>query len=335
MTGGSEVRGQRPEVGSGKWEVGNPDDEAHQRSQFARRVADSSPRRRPAWRVRVPGRTPTPSRPHALTPPHPHAPTTPHPAAVAYDTIAATYDEQVRGDEWMRRTLWDAYLRLFRPGQHILDISCGTGIDAIFLARRGIRVTGIDISPGMIAQLTAKVAQSQLSDRVEAHVLDYADLDRWRDRRFDGLIAAFAGLSTAPELAPFAANAARLLRPGSPVVIHLLNRFSLWEWFSLLAHRRWTDARQLPHQRERTFPIGGQPVCHHLWWPDEAARAFGPHFEVRRIYALGVLRPPHTLRRIPPALVATLERLERPLRTRRPFTNWGRLFALELTRRPS
>jgi hypothetical protein len=148
------------------------------------------------------------------------------------------------------------------------------------------------------------------------------------------LIAAFAGLSTAPDLAPFAASAARLLlRPGSPAVIHLLNRLSLWEWFGLLACRRWADARQLSHQRERTFPIGDHAVRHHLWWPEEAASAFSPHFEVRRIYALGVLRPPHTLRRIPSPLVGALERLERPLRARQPFARWGRLFALELTRR--
>ena len=265
-------------------------------------------------------------------PPGPPAPIR-HPAAAAYDAIAATYDEQVRGDEWMRRALWDAYLRLFRPGQHILDVSCGTGIDAVFLARHGVRVTGIDVSPGMIAQLEAKVARLGLDDRIEAHVLDYADLDRWCDRRFDGLIAVFAGLSTAPDLAPFAASAARLLRPGSPAVIHLLNRFSLWEWLGLLARRRWTEARQLARQCERTFPIGGQPVRHHLWWPDEAACAFREHFQVRRAYALGVLRPPHTLRRIPAPLVAALERLERPLRARRPFANWGRLFALELVRR--
>jgi SAM-dependent methyltransferase len=296
----------------------NPNDEPHQRTHQSLAVADPS--------------TEGTSWPHALTPPRPHTPT-PHPTAAAYDAIAATYDEQIRGDEWMRQTLWDAYLRLFRPGQHILDVSCGTGIDAIFLARRGIRVTGIDISPGMIAQLGAKVAQLGLCDQIEAHVLDYASLDNWCDRRFDGMIAAFAGLSTAPDLAPIAATAARLLRPGSPALIHLLNRFSLWECLGLLARRRWTAARQLPHQRERTFPIGGQPVRHYLWWPAEAARAFGPYFEVRSVYALGVLRPPHTARRIPPSLAVALERLERPLRARRPFANWGRLFALELTRR--
>ena len=258
---------------------------------------------------------------------------TPHPAASAYDAIAATYDEQVRGDEWMRRSLWDAYLRLFRPGQHILDVSCGTGIDAIFLARRGIRVTGIDISPGMIAQLEDKVARLGLGAWITAQVLDYADLDMLAGQHFDGLIAAFAGLSTAPDLAPFARSAAGLLPPGAPAVIHLLNRFSLWEWLGLVARGRWPAARALARYRERTFTIGGRPVSHYLWWPHEAACAFEQHFRLQRVYALGALRPPHTLRHLPPPLVTTLAALERSLRARRPLRNWGRLFVLELARR--
>ena len=35
---------------------------------------------------------------------------------------------------------------------HILDMGCGTGRHAVELARRGYRVTGVDISPGMLAE---------------------------------------------------------------------------------------------------------------------------------------------------------------------------------------
>jgi ubiquinone/menaquinone biosynthesis C-methylase UbiE len=58
---------------------------------------------------------------------------------LAYDAIAAGYDEQVGGDDWMRRRLHAQYARVFRPGQHVLDVGCGTGIDALFLRARGFR----------------------------------------------------------------------------------------------------------------------------------------------------------------------------------------------------
>jgi cyclopropane fatty-acyl-phospholipid synthase-like methyltransferase len=38
------------------------------------------------------------------------------------------------------------------PGSRVLDVGCGTGRHAVELAKRGYRVTGVDISPGMLAE---------------------------------------------------------------------------------------------------------------------------------------------------------------------------------------
>src|SRR6266850_4259651 len=93
-----------------------------------------------------------------------------------YDAIAAEYDAQVRGDDWMRRVLHTHYARAFRPGQRVLDVGCGTGIDAIALARLGVRVVGVDGSAAMIAQLHAKVASEHLENLIRAQVLRIQDL---------------------------------------------------------------------------------------------------------------------------------------------------------------
>ncbi len=74
----------------------------------------------------------------------------------AYDFIAADYDHLLQRDQGMRAVLWRRYARLFQEGDQILDFCCGTGLDALFLARRGMRVTGLDASPGMIEQLQKK-----------------------------------------------------------------------------------------------------------------------------------------------------------------------------------
>ena len=59
--------------------------------------------------------------------------------ANAYTRIADDYDRLAEGDAWMREFLWERYLHLFAPGQHVLDIGCGTGTDALFLATCGMR----------------------------------------------------------------------------------------------------------------------------------------------------------------------------------------------------
>jgi len=251
-----------------------------------------------------------------------------------YDAIAPTYDSLIQADEWMRQVLWEHYISVFQPGQHVLDVSCGTGIDTLFLAQRGIHMTAIDISPGMIARLRSKLADEQLASLVTIHVLDFADLATWPSESFDGIISAFAGLNTVSNLAPFAADAARLLRARGRMVLHMLNRFSLWEWLSILKQRRWAAAGSLGQQRDRIFMVGGQAVRHYLFSPAETYRQFfAPQFRLRRAYSLGALRPPPINRRIPGPAVVVLGALERYLGARRPVVNWGRFFVIDLERR--
>jgi ubiquinone/menaquinone biosynthesis C-methylase UbiE len=256
--------------------------------------------------------------------------------ALAYDAIAVDYDQQVAGDAWMRQVLHRQYARVFKPGDRVLDVGCGTGIDAFFLAGRYIHVTAIDISPEMIGRLRGRIATEGLADRIDARVLAVQDVSALEGQRFDGLISAFAGLSTLPDLSGFAHDAARLVRPGGHLVLHLLNRFSLWEWLGYLSRRNWRSARQVGRVRSRQFTIGGQPVQHTLYFADEAYRGyFARDFALREAYALGALRPPHTVQRIPRALVRGLEWLDVRTGTWPLLEHAGRFWVLHLQRLPT
>jgi ubiquinone/menaquinone biosynthesis C-methylase UbiE len=252
----------------------------------------------------------------------------------AYDAIAADYDRAVAGDAWMRRRVWDSYLRSFRAGQHILDLSCGTGIDAVFLAQHNIRVTGIDISPAMIERFRANARSAGVEEHVSAALLDLSDLTAFGDGAFDGAISAFAGLNTGSDLTALADQLPRVLRPRGVVVLHVLNRFSLWEWLGLVAGHRWSEARRLGSVDRRSFVIGDRPVQHILYDPTGTfTRFFAKNFRLRRAYGLGILRPPHTVARFPAPIVGALERLDRAIGGYDPFVRWGRFFVLELESR--
>src|SRR5689334_12075356 len=96
----------------------------------------------------------------------------------AYNAIASGYDAQVEGDDWMRRALHAHYARVFKPGDRVLDVGCGTGIDALTLARRGISVVAIDFSDGMIAQLQAKLNGLAVANLIQPRVLSVHDLQQ-------------------------------------------------------------------------------------------------------------------------------------------------------------
>jgi ubiquinone/menaquinone biosynthesis C-methylase UbiE len=84
-----------------------------------------------------------------------------------YDCISDNYEEQLKDGmlaNTIRRQFHRKLLSNFSFGNRILDIGCGTGIDAVFLASNKIYVTATDISPKMIAKALQKVTDSGLCE---------------------------------------------------------------------------------------------------------------------------------------------------------------------------
>jgi SAM-dependent methyltransferase len=58
------------------------------------------------------------------------------------------------------------------PGTRVLDVGCGVGRWSSLLASRGAHVTGMDISPTMVAEARRRVAASGIADRCRFVVQD-------------------------------------------------------------------------------------------------------------------------------------------------------------------
>ena len=104
--------------------------------------------------------------------------------------------------------------------QEILDIACGTGDFSIAIARAmapGSRVTGLDLSEGMLAVMRAKLAAAGLEDRVacvqgDSEALPYADTT------FDCVTIAF-GIRNFEHRETALREILRVLKPGGKLVI--------------------------------------------------------------------------------------------------------------------
>ena len=76
----------------------------------------------------------------------------------AYGALAGAYDGLLADGDYLRRG--KAILRALRkspiPVEHVLDLGCGTGTIACFLAAEGYRVTATDLSEDMLAEAARK-----------------------------------------------------------------------------------------------------------------------------------------------------------------------------------
>ena len=152
-------------------------------------------------------------------------------AYVHSESIAAGYDDFVRDAPMIdRETEWiDEH---FPPGEcrTVADFGCGTGRVAIPLAQRGYRVEAIDLSQPMLDRLTSKAAAADVTDRIEVHRGNLADLGSLPNAIADDGLCLFATLGMiqgASHRQSFLRHAHRLIRPGGRLLVHVHHRWAM------------------------------------------------------------------------------------------------------------
>lgn len=110
-----------------------------------------------------------------------------------------------------------AYLKPLRP-KFILDVATGTGDFAIqALSLNPERVTGIDISEGMLSMGRKKLERLQLSHKIQLEQGDSENL-RFGDNTFDAATVGF-GARNFEDLEKGLTEILRVLRPGAMLVV--------------------------------------------------------------------------------------------------------------------
>jgi len=112
-------------------------------------------------------------------------------------------------------------------GSHILDVGCGTGRHAVELAKRGYRVTGIDISEQMLREAQKRCEEESVSVKlIQADATDF-EVEELYDACICLCEGAFGLLSEGED--PFERdikilrNINRALKPGAKFLLTALN----------------------------------------------------------------------------------------------------------------
>ncbi|HWU20864.1 MAG TPA: class I SAM-dependent methyltransferase, partial [Nocardioides sp.] len=139
----------------------------------------------------------------------------------AYDAVAADYAALISDtsvESALELAMVDDFVTVVGDGE-VLDAGCGAGRMSRYLADRGVRVRGVDLSPGMVAM--ARRDHPDIDFGVGSlSALPYADAT------FDGVLLWYSTIHTDRSgQARLYDEAARVLRPGG----HLLVGFQAGE----------------------------------------------------------------------------------------------------------
>lgn len=265
----------------------------------------------------------------------------PAPDPAAFNGVAAEYDSNFSYTllgQMLRQRVWRHLECHFHRGQHILDIACGTGEDALWMARRGVRVTALDGSKEMAARAARKAQMNGYGDMISVYHYSLEDFishpevlgdpsifgsakpDQPIERntsaevtgQFDGAISNFGGLNVLHKLNDFARALASAVSDGGKLALVLMGPLNPWEIGWHLFHG---DLKRAFRRFGGSSPAQVGQATINVWYPSPSrlVQDFDPWFRPLARESLGLLLPPSYLghfvdRR--PGLYESLDKIE-------------------------
>jgi ubiquinone/menaquinone biosynthesis C-methylase UbiE len=195
-----------------------------------------------------------------------------------------------------RHLVW-AYLEplLSTPSMEVLELSCGTGIDAVHIARAGHRVLATDSSGEMLAIARDTARQNGVEDRVQHEQLSFDMLaTRMFDRRFDLVFSDFGGLNCidGEDLDALCDPVADVLAPRGRFIAVLMPDRCLSETLHHFFHGEWSEAFRRGRHDPVWAGLSGSGV--HTWYhaPKIMIDAMAARFRVINVSPIGFFLPP-------------------------------------------
>lgn len=234
-------------------------------------------------------------------------------------------DQQNQVLQDMREQVYNHVKKNLKPGDSILELNAGTGIDASYFARQGHSVLATDVSNGMIQQIREKIRSNDYNGRLTCQQLSYEDLDLLAGKKFDYVFSNFGGLNCVDALHKVTQHLPAILNPGARVTFVVMPPVCLWEWLWLFtgngrhAFRRFKKGGVISH-------LEGEHFKTYYFSLPQIQKAFGETFLLLRTEGLAVLSPPPARGDFPvryQKLYKFMRNMDSSIRNLFPFNRWG------------
>ena len=240
-------------------------------------------------------------------------------------SVFDTIDYENRLVQLIRTNIRQHVLEHASANQSMLELNCGTGLDAVFFAEQGLYVHATDNAQGMLKQLEQKVSQNNLQDKLTFERCSFNELNKLERKTYHHVFSNFGGLNCAEDLSKVIKSLDTLMTTGSMAHLVIMPRYCGWEMlFALkgnfkLAFRRFkktgTDSK-----------VEGVGFKTYYYSPKYVRKAFGNNYKMISLKAMGCFIPPTYMQEMEikrPGLFKKLISLDKKNAHRWPFYNLG------------
>lgn len=213
----------------------------------------------------------------------------------SFNKISDSFDEEDKENailQWMRNSVYEIYLSFFKKGDKLLELNAGTGIDAVYLASKGIKILATDISDEMLGKLKVKIVKKNLQDLIKIENLSFDETDKISERNFDGAISNFGGLNCINNFENLSGSLGERIKPGGRFIAVVMNSFCPWEIFYYLLKLDPANAFRRFNKEGIEAGLSEFKIRSFYFSPVEFADRFRKYFEIEKIYSHGLFTPP-------------------------------------------
>lgn len=213
-----------------------------------------------------------------------------------FDQAAKKYDNHFTNSEigkLQRNLVYYQLQKYLKNPKNILEINCGTGEDAIWLANQNHKVVATDISSAMITVAKSKTE----NDNLNFEVADINSIsEQFKNQKFDLLFSNFGGLNclSTSELKLFFKNASTIISEKGKLVLVIMPKNTIWEQFYFLLKLDFKNA----FRRKSDYAnanVDGENVKTYYFNPKDVVLLSKENFDVVAIKPIGFFVPPSYL----------------------------------------
>ena len=220
-----------------------------------------------------------------------------------FDNVATTYDDTFTSTQvgsLLRKMVWnylDEVLLIDNP-LRILELNCGTGEDAIYLAIKNHSVTATDQSHQMVDVANKKIKSQNLQASATAITCDIKNIAKIEHaEKYDLIFSNFGGLNcvNSQDLKKLSVDLKEITKPNARFIAVVMTKFCLWE--SLYFAFKLQPANIFRRNTNEALPVKIGNVIVNTWYysPYSWISLFNDNFEKICLRPIGTFLPPSYL----------------------------------------